>query len=55
MLQAWVSPVKVAVEDDPPIITAVVEQRWGGLVLKDFGEPKGKGEERMNSTMQNNL
>ncbi|KAL7398000.1 hypothetical protein ABVT39_002975 [Epinephelus coioides] len=45
VLQAWVSPLKTAIEDNQDVIKSVVEQKW-----KNFGEPKGKGEERQKST-----
>ena len=49
--QAWVAPLKAAIEDDPDIIKSVVEQRWKGIDVKDFGQPKGKGKERHKSTV----
>lgn len=53
VLQAWVSPLKAPIEDDEGIIKSVMEQRWKGIDLKDFGEVKGKGEERQKSTVKN--
>lgn len=50
VLQAWVSPLKTAIEENEDIMKSVVEQKWRGIALKDFGEPKGKGEERQKST-----
>ena len=44
VLQQWVPPGKPAVEDDAGILASVVDQRWRGVDLKDFGPQKGKGE-----------
>ena len=52
VLQAWVSPLMAAIEDDEGILKSVVEQKWKGIDLKDFGEPKGRGEGRQESTVQ---
>lgn len=48
--QTWVSPLKKAIEENQEVIKSVVEQKWKGIALKDFGEPKGKGEDRQKST-----
>lgn len=52
VLQMWLSPLKAAIEDDKEILKSVVEQRWKGLDLKDFGDPKGKGEEKQKGKVQ---
>ena len=52
VLQAWVSPLKAAIEDDEDILKSVVEQKWKGINFKDFGQPKGRGEGRQKSTVQ---
>ena len=46
VLEAWVSPLKAAIEDDEGVLKSVVEQRWKGIDFKDFGEHKGRGEGR---------
>ncbi|CAL8359774.1 unnamed protein product [Gadus morhua 'NCC'] len=43
VLQAWVSPLKAAIEDDKGVLKSVVEQRWKGIDFKDFREHKGRG------------
>lgn len=52
VLQSWVSSLKADIEDDEDVLKSVVEQKWKGIDFKDFGEPKGKGEERQKSTVQ---
>ncbi|XP_030198682.1 uncharacterized protein LOC115532850 [Gadus morhua] len=43
VLQAWVSPLKAAIEDDKGVLKSVVEQRWKVIDFKDFREHKGRG------------
>ena len=52
VLQAWVSPLKAAIEDDKGVLKSVVEQRWKVIDFKDFREHKGRGEGRQKSTVQ---
>ena len=37
VLQAWVSPLKAAIEDDKGVLKSVVEQRWKGIDFIFFG------------------
>lgn len=47
VLRVWVPPTKPGIEDDSAILTSVLDQKWKGIDIKDFGEPKGKGEQQM--------
>ncbi|XP_047433526.1 uncharacterized protein LOC125003566 [Mugil cephalus] len=43
VVSKWRPPTQTQVESDPRIIKKVTTQKWSGLTIKDFGEPKGKG------------